>query len=66
LIDDWHHTHMQSGHTTMQNGCQLAFVPKYFGITAPSATAEMLEHIQLCSKINNSVSFDVLSTNDSN
>ena len=49
----------------MQNGCQLAFMPKSV-LKPPFATADMLEHIQLCTKINNSVSFDVLSTNNSN
>ena len=41
-------------------------MPKCFGVKAPFATADMLKHKKLCTKLNNSMSFDVLSTNDSN
>jgi len=45
---------MQNGFLSgMQNGCRLAFVPGCFGTKAPSAIADMLEHIHVCTKIYN-------------
>ena len=45
---------MQHGFLSgMQNGCRLAFVPGCFGTKAPSAIADMLEHIHVCTKIYN-------------
>ena len=46
----------------MRKGCQLAFMPKCFGTSCNCRHART----HLCTKIYNSVSFDVLSTKDKN